>query len=138
MNYDQELKILSTYFPFLLVDKILKKTKGDSINVVKNVSGAEIYFQGHFPNQPIMPGVLICELMVQAGHLLLGFEGDSKKPFKVKNFRIRKLICPGDTIKCHIEYMENHKTLIILKGKVTLNDELVSSAQIYYKIIPGF
>ena len=105
MNNIDIQKILPHRYPFLLVDKILEMDEGKTITGIKNVTVNEPFFQGHFPGNPIMPGVLICEALAQVGAvLLLGMEENKGKLgvfTGINNFKFRKQVVPGDTLVLH-------------------------------------
>lgn len=100
-------KILPHRYPFLLVDRITEMEEGKSVTGIKNVTINEPFFQGHFPGNPIMPGVLICEALAQVGAvLLLGMEENRGKLgvfTGINNFKFRKQVVPGDTLELHAE-----------------------------------
>ena len=100
-------KILPHRYPFLLVDKITDMEEGKWIKGIKNVTVNEPFFQGHFPGNPIMPGVLICEALAQVGAvLLLGMEENKGKLgvfTGINNFKFRKQVVPGDTLELTAE-----------------------------------
>lgn len=100
-------KILPHRYPFLLVDRITEMEEGKSVTGIKNVTINEPFFQGHFPCNPIMPGVLICEALAQVGAvLLLGMEENRGKLgvfTGINNFKFRKQVVPGDTLELHAE-----------------------------------
>ena len=102
MNNIEIQKILPHRYPFLLIDKITEMEEGKSITGIKNVTVNEPFFQGHFPGNPIMPGVLICEALAQAGAvLLLGMEENKGKLgvfTGINNFKFRRQVVPGDTL----------------------------------------
>ncbi len=100
-------RILPHRYPFLLVDKITDMEEGKWIKGIKNVTINEPFFQGHFPGNPIMPGVLICEALAQVGAvLLLGMEENKGKLgvfTGINNFKFRKQVVPGDTLELSAE-----------------------------------
>ena len=101
-------RLLPHRYPFLLIDRIIDYTVGESITAIKNVSINEPYFQGHFPGNPIMPGVLIIESMAQAGGVLshLTNVGMEQRPLYflagVNETRFRKPVVPGDTLVLNV------------------------------------
>ncbi len=107
MNNIEIQKILPHRYPFLLVDKIVEMEEGKSVKGIKNVTINEPFFQGHFPGNPIMPGVLICEALAQVGAvLLLGMEENRGKLgvfTGINNFKFRKQVVPGDTLELYAE-----------------------------------
>ena len=100
-------RILPHRYPFLLVDKIVEMEEGKSVKGIKNVTITEPFFQGHFPGNPIMPGVLICEALAQVGAvLLLGMEENKGKLgvfTGINNFKFRKQVVPGDVLELNAE-----------------------------------
>lgn len=110
-------KLLPHRYPFLLVDKVIEFTKGESITAVKNVTANEEFFQGHFPSFPIMPGVLIVEALAQTSALYYlmnaGMEENNKSVFfmGVDGCKFRKPVVPGDTLHLKI-------TPIQMRGKI--------------------
>ena len=100
-------RILPHRYPFLLVDKIVEMEEGKSVKGIKNVTINEPFFQGHFPGNPIMPGVLICEALAQVGAvLLLGMKENKGKLgvfTGINNFKFRKQVVPGDTLELYAE-----------------------------------
>lgn len=107
LNNIDILRILPHRYPFLLVDKITEMEEGKSVKGIKNVTINEPFFQGHFPGNPIMPGVLICEALAQVGAvLLLGMEENKGKLgvfTGINNFKFRKQVVPGDTLELYAE-----------------------------------
>ena len=100
-------KILPHRYPFLLIDKIVEMEEGKSVKGIKNVTVYEPFFQGHFPGNPIMPGVLICEALAQAGAVLLLSMEENRGKLGVftgiNNFKFRKQVVPGDTLELNAE-----------------------------------
>ena len=109
MNNIDIQKILPHRYPFLLVDKIVELEEGKTIKGIKNVTINEPFFQGHFPGNPIMPGVLICEALAQVGAvLLLGMEENKGKlgVFPgINNIKFRRQVVPGDTLELKAELL---------------------------------
>ena len=109
--------------PFLFVDKIIS-TEGNKIVAEKYISEEEFYFKGHYPGNPIMPGVLICESMFQTGALLMAqsltdAEG-SPVVTRVNNIRFKNMVKPGDTINIEVVHTETISTAYCFKGKVRI------------------
>ncbi|MGC1580316.1 MAG: 3-hydroxyacyl-ACP dehydratase FabZ [Candidatus Acidiferrales bacterium] len=126
-------KILPHRYPFLLVDAILEMEPKKRIVGVKNVTINEEYFLGHFPSQPIMPGVLIIESMAQTGAVLLLQEvadRDSKLVFlaKVDNARFRRPVVPGDQLRLEITVLRSRTNFCELSGRATVDGELAAEA----------
>ena len=109
-------------YPFLLVDKIVELVKGESCTGIKNVSFNEPHFQGHFPEYPIMPGVLIVEAMAQTSGCLvvktLGEKAEGKIVFfmSIEEAKFRKPVVPGDTLTIHVDVMKGRGAILKFKG----------------------
>ena len=116
LNIQDILKVLPHRYPFVLIDRIIDVKLGESVTAMKNVTFNEPYFKGHFPGQPIMPGVLSLESLAQTTAFLMLHELDD--PLKKNMFisgldkvRFRQLITPGDQLFFHIRLF--HLELIV-------------------------
>lgn len=139
LDINQIKKLLPHRYPFLLVDKVIEEG-ADYIVGVKNVSGNEPFFQGHFPEEPVMPGVLIVEAMAQCGGLLvLGTmpEGDYSTYFlAINNVRFRRKIVPGDTLIFKLKYIsEIRRGIANMRGLAFVGDTLACEAEFMAQII---
>ena len=126
-------KILPHRYPMLLVDRVLDITPGKNISAIKNVTRNEPFFNGHFPNQPVMPGVLIVEAMAQAGGILMLYEMENPADKLVyftgiDKVKFRKPVTPGDQIRFEVELTKVFKTTCKMKGKAYVDDKVVASA----------
>ncbi len=124
-------------YPFLLVDKVLElDTEAKHIVAQKNVSINEPFFQGHFPGQPIMPGVLIIEALAQAGGVLtqlsLGRDAQSKLFYlvKVDNVRFIKQVVPGDVLELHVQVKRVIRNMAVYYGEAKVAGEVVAHAEV--------
>lgn len=127
-------------YPFLLIDKILEFKKNVSLKAQKNVSNNEPFFQGHFPGQPVMPGVLSLESMAQATAFLMLHELDD--PLKKNMFisgvdkvRYRRLIVPGDTLHINIKLVSKKLTLYKFDGTIKIDNQLAVQAKIFSNLV---
>ena len=128
------IRLLTHRYPFVLVDRIVDITPGEKLTAYKNVSINEPFFQGHFPNQPVMPGVLSLEIMAQAGSFLMLSHIDdplSKNMFfsMVETAKFKKPIVPGDQLKIHMGLVKRKLNLCKFHGKCMVDNTLVSEAK---------
>jgi UDP-3-O-[3-hydroxymyristoyl] N-acetylglucosamine deacetylase/3-hydroxyacyl-[acyl-carrier-protein] dehydratase len=136
-------KMLPHRYPFLLVDKVVELEVGKRIVGVKNVTFNEPFFQGHFPQKPVMPGVLIIEAMAQTGGLLLlsfldSYEGKLAYFTSIDKAKFRKQVIPGDQLFFEVEVLDRKRNIYKLKGKAfknSLNGELCAEAEIMTAIV---
>lgn len=122
-------------YPFLLVDRILEIEEGRRAVGLKNVTANEPFFQGHFPGQPIMPGVLILEAMAQVGGYLalthLKKEGEQAAYFMgIDKARFRKPVVPGDNLRLEVEVLKQRGDVWVFKGAAYVDGTLVSEAEL--------
>ncbi len=142
-NIDEIMKLLPHRYPFLLVDKVEVEEPGVKGVGIKNVTMNEEFFQGHFPNNPVMPGVLQIEAMAQsAGVLTLSAageaDGDGKNSvlfMSIDGVKFRKPVRPGDQLKMHIEKLKERHNVFVYKGQSFVDDVLVSEAEFTAMII---
>ena len=122
LTYDQILKTLPHRYPFLLVDKITECDDETHIVGIKNVTFNEPFFQGHFPEDPIMPGVLQLECMAQVGGILLNRknkrEGSIAYFMAIDKAKFRKMVRPGDQLRIEIHVLKARSTLAKVQGSV--------------------
>src|SRR6202789_167727 len=133
-------KILPHRYPFLLVDKIEEMERWKRIVGIKNVTINESYFQGHFPGQPVMPGVLIIESMAQTGGLLLLKEvpdRDKKLLYfvAIDNARFRRPVIPGDQLRIEMTVLAWRSGLGKFQGHATVNADPAAEATLMCKMV---
>ncbi|MFT5889090.1 MAG: 3-hydroxyacyl-[acyl-carrier-protein] dehydratase [Zhongshania sp.] len=137
MDINEIKDFLPQRYPFLLVDRVLELSLGESIVALKNVTGNEMHFNGHFPDLPIMPGVLIIEAMAQAAGIL-GFKTLDKKPSEgsiymfagVDRARFKRQVIPGDQLILKAQYVSDKKGLWKFQCQAFVEDKLAASATI--------
>lgn len=127
-------RILPHRYPFLMVDKIIHLELDKKVIGVKSVTANEPFFPGHFPGQPIMPGVLIIEAMAQTGGImLLNSLGDFQNKLvyfmQINNAKFRKPVVPGDTLYLEVEMANKKSKIFNMKGRAYVNDVLVAEAE---------
>jgi 3-hydroxyacyl-[acyl-carrier-protein] dehydratase len=129
-------KWLPHRYPFLLIDKVLDLVPDQYIVAVKNVTMNEGFFQGHFPNNPVMPGVLICEAMAQAAAVFARYSEPQLLKEKnlylvgADNFKWKKMVLPGDTIRIHMRSQRKRNPLWVMEGDVSVDGKIVASGTI--------
>ncbi len=133
-------RILPHRYPFLLVDKIVHLEVEKKVIGVKNVTVNEPFFQGHFPGQPVMPGVLIIEAMAQTGGILLlnslpDFEEKLVYFMQINNAKFRKPVVPGDQLFLEVEMLQKKSKIFTMTGKVYVDDLLVAEADFMAGIV---
>lgn len=140
MDVNRIRELLPHRYPFLLVDKIIEK--GDSYIVgVKNVTGNEPFFVGHFPQEPVMPGVLQVEAMAQTGGLLvLGSVEDPERYstyfMKIDNVKFRNKVVPGDTLIFHVSFMTPlRRGCAMMKGYAFVGEKIVTECEFMAQIV---
>lgn len=134
MDILQILEILPHRYPFLLIDRVLELTP-ELVVGLKNVSINEPFFQGHFPDQPIMPGVLIVEAMAQAGGILafslLTAQQRSAVYFMgMDRVRFRKPVRPGDQLILKVKLLKQRGAVFKMSGEAFVDDNLVAEAEL--------
>lgn len=137
MDINNILEYLPHRYPFLLIDRIVEIHKGQSIVAIKNVTMNEPYFTGHFPDQPVMPGVMIVEGMAQACGLLAKLtSGDAPGTPDLYYFagiddvRFKRVVYPGDRLQFNIEMLRNKRGISKYKTVATVDDAIVCTAEI--------
>jgi 3-hydroxyacyl-[acyl-carrier-protein] dehydratase len=128
--------ILPHRYPFLLVDRILEVEEGKKAVGIKNVTVNEPFFQGHFPGNPIMPGVLIVEAMAQVGAVaVLNMEENKNKLAMfagIDKARFRRPVVPGDQLRMEVELVKVKGSIGKGKGMAYVADELVAEAELMF------
>ncbi len=130
------LRLLPHRYPFLLVDRVLAITPEKDIVGLKNVTINEPFFQGHFPERPVMPGVLILEGMAQVGGILAFYSEPENIGKKVLYFvgidkaRFRQPVTPGDQIHFKLELLKRRRGIWQMAAQALVNDKLVAEAEL--------
>lgn len=137
------MEMLPHRYPFLLVDRIIDFTPGESAIGLKNVTVNEPQFQGHFPSVPVMPGVLIIEAMAQTAAIVVVETLENKTAGNLVYFmtideaRFRKPVMPGDSMHIHVNKVHSRKTVWKFKGEARVGDALCAEATFSAMIVEG-
>ena len=137
MDIKQILEYLPHRYPFLLVDRVLSCVPGESIVALKNVTINEPFFQGHFPNYPVMPGVLIIESMAQAAAILT-FHSEQAKPdgssvyffVGIDNARFKRPVVPGDTLRLEVSILRHVRGIWKFAAKAWVGETMAAESEI--------
>jgi len=139
-NIQDIIKILPHRYPFVLIDRIIEVKPGEYVNAIKNVTINEPYFQGHFPGQPVMPGVLSLESIAQTTAFLMLYELDD--PLKKNMFisgvdkvRFRRLITPGDQLSINIQLKAKKLNLYKFVETIKIDNQLIVQAIISSNLV---
>ncbi|MDP1707472.1 MAG: 3-hydroxyacyl-ACP dehydratase FabZ [Gammaproteobacteria bacterium] len=137
MDIHEVLQYLPHRYPFLLIDRVLECTPGESLTAVKNVTVNEPYFQGHFPHRPVMPGVMILEAMAQATGIL-AFRTTQTRPSEhllyylvgIDDARFKQPVEPGDQLIIEVRTERNMRGLWKFSAEAKVEGKLVANANL--------
>ena len=139
---EEIMKMLPHRYPFLLVDRLEVEVPGEKGVGIKNVTMNEEFFQGHFPGNPVMPGVLQIEAMAQTAGAVVISQDENYAASKrnvlfmaVDGVKFRKQVKPGDQLRMHVEKVKEHGKVFVFKGKSYVDDKLVSEAEFTAMIV---
>ena len=135
-HIEEIMKMLPHRYPFLLVDRLEVEIPGEKGVGVKNVTMNEEFFQGHFPGNPVMPGVLQVEAMAQtAGAIIRAADENYAETSKsvlfmsIDSVKFRKQVKPGDQLRMHVEKIKERRNIYVFKGQVLVDGQVVSEAE---------
>ena len=129
------INLIPHRYPFLLIDKITNIIIGQSVTGVKSVTFNEPFFQGHFPNYPVMPGVLILEAMAQTAACLVGFADKTLSINSLVFFtgiekaKFRKPVTPGSTLNLNVKILANKKTLYKFSAEAIVDEIIMATSE---------
>lgn len=136
MDIHEILKYLPHRYPFLLIDRVIEIVEGESLVAIKNVTMNENFFVGHFPNRPVMPGVLILEALAQAAGVL-AYKSTNTLPSDgvlyyfagIDNARFRRVVEPGDQLRLEVKVLRSKRDMWKLEGTAHVDGTLACSAE---------
>ncbi len=138
MDIKEIMSILPHRIPMLLIDRVLEIEEGKKVVALKNVTMNEPFFQGHFPQEPVMPGVLIIEAMAQAGCVaMLSMEENRGKIGYfggIDKAKFRGKVVPGDTLRLEVEIIKYKRSVGLGKGIAYVGDKKVAEAELTFMI----
>ena len=131
------LHLLPHRYPFLMIDRVLDYTKGESLTAIKNVTINEPFFPGHFPHRPVMPGVMVIEAMAQACGILSSLSDEPMANEKgiflfvgIDKARFKRQVEPGDQLRFEVRIIRKLRGIWMYQGSATVADELCCSAEL--------
>lgn len=132
------LKIIPHRYPFLLIDRVINIEENKSITAIKNVTFNEPFFQGHFPDRPIMPGVLILEALAQTGAAIVLAKEENRGKVALfvgaNNVKFRRMVIPGDVLKLECRVLRYRANFGVAKCIATVENEIACEAEISFAI----
>lgn len=139
MDCREIMRVLPHRYPFLLVDRILEIEPGKRAVGIKNVTANEPQFTGHFPERPIMPGVLIVEAMAQLGAVLMlqlpNYQDKLALFAGIDECRFRRVVVPGDTLRMEVEVLKVRGAFGKVKAQATVEGTLVTEGELLFSIV---
>ena len=142
-NVQRIMDMIPHRYPILLVDRLIEFEAGERAVGLKNVTFNEPHFQGHFPGEPVMPGVLIVEAMAQTAAIMvvktLGEEAEGKLVYfmTIDNARFRKPVVPGDSMHIHVKKVQNRRNVWKFEGEAIVDGKVCAEATFSAMIMGG-
>ncbi|NLL42516.1 MAG: 3-hydroxyacyl-ACP dehydratase FabZ [Firmicutes bacterium] len=139
LSIDQIQRLLPHRYPFLMVDRVLEQEEGQRVVAVKNVTINEPFFQGHYPQTPVMPGVMIVEAMAQVGGLAVGgVPGSDLLPLlaAIEKVRFREVVKPGDQLVITATVQAVRAGVVKVKAEATVDEKVAAEGQLTFALVP--
>jgi 3-hydroxyacyl-[acyl-carrier-protein] dehydratase len=141
LDTDEIKKIIPHRYPFLLVDRVLELEEGKRAVGIKNVSVNEEFFQGHFPEKPVMPGVLIVEALAQVGACAILSSDDNRGKIAlfagIDGMRFKRQVVPGDRLQLEVQLTKVKGSIGKGKAKATVDGEIVAEGELMFAVVNG-
>ncbi len=142
LDINQIKKLLPHRYPFLLVDRVLEIEPRVSIKAIKNVTTNEEFFNGHFPDMPIMPGVLQVEAMAQTAGIMMGYSADAAELSathtlfaRIDNLRFRKPVVPGDQLVLEAKLISQKGPVVKVEAKGSVDGAVVVEGELMFSVV---
>lgn len=139
LNKEQIKQIIPQREPFLMIDEVEEYIPGESATAYKNVEESEWYFKGHFPGNPIMPGVLIAESLAQTGAVvILSMEENRGKNALfggIDKMKFKKMVVPGDRLKLEVKIIKRKGPIGVGEAIATVNEKVVAKGQLTFALV---
>jgi 3-hydroxyacyl-[acyl-carrier-protein] dehydratase len=133
-------KLIPHRYPFLLVDRVIELTPGERAVGIKNVTANEPFFEGHFPEFPVMPGVLIVEAIAQVGAVAMKAHPDNAGKLAlfagINNVRFKRQVKPGDTLRIEVEMGQVRRNIGTGSGVATVDGEVACKGEFMFAFVP--
>ena len=138
INVTEIMEALPHRYPFLLVDRVLDYKEGEWLKAIKNVTINEEFFQGHFPQYPVMPGVLIMEALAQAAGVLELSKPENKGKLVfyagMDNVKYKKQVTPGDQLVLHAKFIKRRGPIAVVEAEATVDGKLAAKGTLTFAL----